>query len=107
MNIRVLEPRIVTRHVARVMVGALEVTYDLLELLEEMQGAGDGFFVGVLINDRKQGDALEERGLASRSIRGSYHAGPKLDAWLKAAHERGIARALAESHERAYPGREK
>jgi hypothetical protein len=79
VNIRVLDPKSVVRHVARVMVDDLEVTYDLLELLEE----------------------LERRGLASRHNKGSYYAGPKLGEWLKAAHQAGIGSLLAESAQRA------
>jgi hypothetical protein len=101
VNIRVLDPKSVVRHVARVMVDDLEVTYDLLELLEELEGTGDGLFQRLVLYSDDQVKDLERRGLASRHNKGSYYAGPKLGEWLKAAHQAGIGSLLVESAQRA------
>lgn len=100
MDIRILEPRRVVRHIARVMVDDLEITLDRFYLLEEL-GECDGFDRRLLIHGVEEAKLLETHELAVRHNKGSYYAGPKLEAWLKAAHQAGILTALNESAQRA------
>jgi len=84
------------------MVGDLEVTHEMMELLDELLQVGDGYFGRVVIHDRDEGKKLEAHGLAFRSNRGSYHAGPKLSDWI-ATHSTAVYHGLNESRRRAYP----
>jgi hypothetical protein len=104
MSVKILDPKVITRHVARVRVDDLEITYELLDLLEELQHVGDGAFRGLLINDATLGKDLEARGLARRSNRGSYSGGPKLDEWMK-VNWVAASQGLVESQKLAYPFR--
>jgi hypothetical protein len=92
--IRVLEPRRVVTHVARVMVSGLEVTYELLGLLSEL----DDSQLNSRRIEHKLAAALTARKLVSLARdRDEYYAGPALEQWLKDAHHAGIGMRLAES----------
>jgi hypothetical protein len=104
MDITILDPKQIIRHVAQCQIGTLIITDDVLEVLEELQNT-DGYFTRILINDRSLADKLEACELASRSARGSYFGGPKLESFMKEHHD-AIYDALAQSRQRAYPMKE-